>query len=254
MEKLFFVSIFSLITIVTTAQSYNFDTDKSVLYNLENNPEFSTLVEALNITGLINSLQPVNTPQMGYTIFCPTNDAFLNSGINIENFTVDELSEILLYHLSFGGPYALNLSCPYPQAELPMANGELTDPNDYSTWTSFLTIENDCQNITLDNNAQVLESDIRVYGYEYNGVNGYPYNTQLPYGYQIAEDNGMIQVINAVLIPEQSPLSAASLETNESKQLIRIVNLLGQEVEFELNKVLIYMYSDGSSERKFVIE
>ncbi len=251
MKKLFFLLFAPVFSI--SAQSYNFDTTKSVLYNLENNSEFSTLIEALNITGLINSLQPSNTPQMGYTIFCPTNDAFLNSGINIGNYTVNELSEILLYHLSLAGPYALNLSCPYSQVEIPMANGEFTNPNDFSTWNSFLTIQNDCQNITLDNNAQVLEADVRVYGYVYNGVDGYPLNPQLPYGYQIADDNGMIQVINAVLLPEQI-LGMPSFDSDKNKQLISICNLLGQEVEFEPNKLLIYRYSDGSSERKFILE
>lgn len=38
------------------------------------------------------------------------------------------------------------------------------------------------------------------------------------------------------------------------KKLVKIVNLLGQEVEYTPNTVLIYQYSDGTSEKVFTIE
>lgn len=38
------------------------------------------------------------------------------------------------------------------------------------------------------------------------------------------------------------------------KELIKIVNLLGQETEYKPNTVLIYIYSDGTSEKVFTIE
>ena len=44
------------------------------------------------------------------------------------------------------------------------------------------------------------------------------------------------------------------LNSNQSKKLIKIVNLLGQEVEPTANKILIYQYSDGTSEKVFTIE
>ena len=44
------------------------------------------------------------------------------------------------------------------------------------------------------------------------------------------------------------------LNSNQSKELIKIVNLLGQEVEYIPNTVLIYQYSDGTSEKVFTIE
>ncbi|MEY3049429.1 MAG: hypothetical protein RL365_1467 [Bacteroidota bacterium] len=39
-----------------------------------------------------------------------------------------------------------------------------------------------------------------------------------------------------------------------TKKLIKTVNLLGQEVEYTPNTVLIYQYSDGTSEKVFIIE
>ena len=186
---------------------YQFDENLSVLENFENFEDFSILVEALNITGLEDDLSPDNTPQMGWTIFAPTNDAFEAAGFDIDFFNTEEeiatLRDILLYHVSFGGPYALALSCPYSLGWMPMANGGYDDPNDYSSWNQTILVENDCQDILVNSESTVIDADNRVYGYEYNGVDGYPFNDQLPQGWAISEDNGMIQVVDTLLIPVQ---------------------------------------------------
>jgi DNA-binding HxlR family transcriptional regulator/uncharacterized surface protein with fasciclin (FAS1) repeats len=186
---------------------YPFNENLSVLENFEDFEDFSILIEALNVTGLEDDLSPDNTPQMGWTIFAPTNDAFEAVGFDIDLFDTEEeiavLRDILLYHVSFGGPYALSLSCPYSLDWMPMANGGYEDPNDYSTWNQTILVENDCQDILVNREATVIDADNRVYGYEYNGVDGYPFNDQLPQGWAIAEDNGMIQVVDALLIPVQ---------------------------------------------------
>ena len=184
--KLFIYTLF-FNTLFLTAQEFNFDTDESLLINLQNNTEFSTLVEALTLADLIDDLSPDNTPQMGYTVFCPTNDAFEAAGIDLSLITsqsqIDVLADVLLNHVTFYGPYLLANGESY-SGDLPMANGFYTDPNDYSTWTSFVTITNDgLDNVTIDN-ANLLFADTRVYGYDENGV---------------AQDNCMIQVIDQVL-------------------------------------------------------
>ena len=46
----------------------------------------------------------------------------------------------------------------------------------------------------------------------------------------------------------------SELNSNQPKELIKIVNLLGQEVEYTPNTVLIYQYSDGTSEKVFTME
>lgn len=48
-------------------------------------------------------------------------------------------------------------------------------------------------------------------------------------------------------------LSLTELE-NPNRELIKIVNLLGQETEYKHNTVLIYIYSDGTSERVMKLE
>ena len=186
---------------------YVFNENLSVLENFENFEDFSILVEALNITGLLDDLSPSNTPQMGWTIFAPINEAFEAVGFEIDLFSTEEeiatLRDILLYHVSFAGPWGLALSCPYSLDWMPMANGGYDDPNDYSTWNQTVLVENDCQDILVNREATVIDADNRVYGYEYNGVDGYPFNDQLPQGWAIAEDNGMIQVVDTLLIPVQ---------------------------------------------------
>ena len=144
---------------------------------------------------------------MGWTIFAPTNDAFEAAGFEIDFFDTEEdiasLRDILLYHVSFAGPWGLALSCPYSLDWMPMANGGYDDPNDYSTWNQTVQVENDCQDILVNSESTVIDADNRVYGYEYNGVDDYPFNDQLPQGWAIAEDNGMIQVVDTLLIPLQ---------------------------------------------------
>ena len=46
----------------------------------------------------------------------------------------------------------------------------------------------------------------------------------------------------------------SELNSNQPKELIKIVNLLGQEVEYTTNTILIYQYADGTSEKVFTIE
>ena len=54
-----------------------------------------------------------------------------------------------------------------------------------------------------------------------------------------------VDPINSNLLP---------ISRQSSRKLERIVNLLGQDVPFSRNEVLIYIYSDGSVERKFFID
>jgi hypothetical protein len=42
--------------------------------------------------------------------------------------------------------------------------------------------------------------------------------------------------------------------SGNSKQLIRVSDLMGREVKIQPNKMLIYTYSDGSKEIKYINE
>lgn len=58
----------------------------------------------------------------------------------------------------------------------------------------------------------------------------------------------------AYLCDTNNPLSINTLENKEAKELIKIVDLLGRETEFKSNTPLIYIYSDGSTERVMELE
>jgi hypothetical protein len=41
---------------------------------------------------------------------------------------------------------------------------------------------------------------------------------------------------------------------NTNKKILKIVDLLGKEVEFKKNEILIYLFEDGSTEKVFIME
>lgn len=60
--------------------------------------QFSTLVSALSRVDLVSVLEGAGP----FTVFAPTNAAFAASGVNLDDLTDDQLSEVLLYHVLGG--------------------------------------------------------------------------------------------------------------------------------------------------------
>lgn len=58
-------------------------------------PQFSTLVTALERTNLTSVLNGTGT----FTVFAPTNAAFTAAGIDVNTLPVDQLTDVLLYHV-----------------------------------------------------------------------------------------------------------------------------------------------------------
>jgi uncharacterized protein (TIGR02145 family) len=58
---------------------------------------------------------------------------------------------------------------------------------------------------------------------------------------------------NAIRCLKPSSLGVIELK-NEPKTLLRILDILGREIIFEPNKLLIYCYSDGSTEKVYVTQ
>ena len=52
----------------------------------------------------------------------------------------------------------------------------------------------------------------------------------------------------------QPPLSVSHITKPDKKELVRIIDLLGKETKPEVNTIQVYQYSDGSFEKKVVIE
>lgn len=48
-------------------------------------------------------------------------------------------------------------------------------------------------------------------------------------------------------------IGLTEIENNEQKELIKILDLMGRETEYQSNTPLIYVYSDGSTEKVYVV-
>lgn len=105
--------------------------------------------------------------------------------------------------------------------------------------------------------------DITGFDWEYGGVfYNIPYHefvTHVPYiapSYCTTDPTYDNQYGNTCI--NCQPISATDsieeLDMGEHKKLIRIVNILGQEIEEEANKVLFYIYSDGTTKKVFRVE
>lgn len=129
-------------------------------------PQFSTLVSALERTGLDATL---NIFTGRFTVFAPTNDAFAASGINLDNLSDDELTNVLLYHVISG---SVIRSTDINEGLTEAGSANTTGPGGSAL---PLFVERSGSTITV-NDANITAADIE-------GV------------------NGVIHVIDAVLLP-----------------------------------------------------
>ena len=87
---------------------------------------FDTLVAAVSSAGLVDALSVGPMPGGEWTVFAPTDDAFVKLGLNPQNvagaFTKDELTDILLYHVLEGG--VTSEEAKTLVGDITMANGE----------------------------------------------------------------------------------------------------------------------------------
>jgi len=125
------------------------------------NPDFSTLVAAVQAAGLVETLQSAGP----FTVFAPTNEAFaaLPAGL-VDKLLLPEnkkvLAQILTYHVVAGKVMAADVSA----GDVPSVEG------------SPITIAIDGSTVTLNGTAKVVATDV-------------------------AASNGVIHVIDAVLLP-----------------------------------------------------
>jgi hypothetical protein len=66
-------------------------------------------------------------------------------------------------------------------------------------------------------------------------------------------NSGYVLLDNFVLEETTEPVSVNELSSN-NKQLLKIVDVLGREVPYKKNVPLFYIYSDGTVEKKLIIE
>lgn len=101
LTKLFGITLFSLLAISCSDDDNNSNQPQTIAEIASANPDFSTLVTALNRTGLTSVLDGSGQ----FTVFAPTNAAFqtffasLGSGVTVNNVDENVLKSILLNHV-----------------------------------------------------------------------------------------------------------------------------------------------------------
>ncbi len=117
---------------------------------------FTTLVAALQRTGLDAAL---DVPSGRFTVFAPTDDAFANSGIDLNAVSDEDLAEILKYHVVSGGTIFRTANIPEGVTSLNTITELGPDPAGLA-----VTVERSGANVTV-NGANVIVADVE-------GVNG----------------------------------------------------------------------------------
>lgn len=127
--------------------------------------QFSTLVSALDRVGLVSVLEGTGP----FTVFAPTNTAFANSGINLDDLTDDQLTEVLLYHV-LGGSLA---SAAIQEGQTYATTAAETAPNGGQL---SVLVEKAGTTVTVNGTASVSTADVEA-------------------------TNGIIHIVNEVLLP-----------------------------------------------------
>ena len=140
-------------------------------------PEFSSLKEALDITGLTSTFEGSGN----FTVFVPTNDAFaaVLGGLTVEEFNTANpgvLENVLKYHVI--GARVLS--------------SDLTDGQEAAT------LQGQNITVTLSPNAFYPEYDTDLGDFEETSVF---INSSRVYARDVKCSNGIIHVIDAVLLP-----------------------------------------------------
>ncbi len=129
-------------------------------------PQFSTLVSALERTGLTSVL---NTPG-AFTVFAPTNNAFNALGVDLATISDEALSEILLYHVIGGAEIKAG---DLIEGQTYASTAAATGPN--GSQLSML-IERAGSSVTINGKINVTSADVDA-------------------------SNGVIHIVDAVILP-----------------------------------------------------
>lgn len=172
--SLFILTIFTSFSFVNSVNAKNLKEGAPEMNVVEiaiADERFSILVEAVSKAGLVDAL----SAEGPYTVFAPTNDAFealfSQLGINgIEDLTAEQLTPILLYHVVSGKVMAADVK-----------TGKVSTLNE----DAWMNIEASSKGVTIDKSSDVVITDI-------------------------VATNGVIHVIDNVLIPETKTAKSSS--------------------------------------------
>ncbi len=140
-------------------------TEQTIVEVASADPQFSTLVAALQRVNLVSTLEGAGP----FTVFAPTNAAFTALGVNLATISDADLTEILLYHV-FGGS---------------VRSGDLQQGQTYATTAAATGPGNSQLSILVEKTGNAVK------------LNGAVNVTTA----DIITKNGVIHVVDAVLLP-----------------------------------------------------
>lgn len=172
-STLFASLVFGLIVMINPAiaESSNAKTPKATIVDVAvNDARFSTLVEAVSKAGLVDALNAEGP----YTVFAPTNDAFdalfKKLGVDgVEDLTAEQLKPILLYHVVNGKVMSSDVK-----------SGKVSTLNE----NAKLDVKAKNGKVSINKSSNVIITDIET-------------------------SNGVIHVIDGVLVPDTSKKRAS---------------------------------------------
>ncbi len=150
--------------------------------------DYTILTEALQTAGLLDVLSTSTTD--GYTLFAPSNDAFIAAGItSLDGLDAATLTPILLYHV---------LGAKVLSTELPADGIAQTLSNDENIYLGYLT-----SSVLVNGLTQITEVDIE-------------------------RSNGVVHKINRTLVPPAPNVVdiAVALSTADNPEFTVLVSLL----------------------------
>jgi uncharacterized surface protein with fasciclin (FAS1) repeats len=161
--------------------------DQTIVDIAVSDENFSTLVAALEVAGLVEVLQGEGP----FTVFAPTNDAFaaLPEGA-LESLLADPeaLTDVLLYHVAEGEAMA---------ADVVKLDGQKVE----TLLGQYLDITIDAETVLVDE-SQVIAADVKA-------------------------SNGVIHVIDSVLIPESRTIAEIAAEDGRFTTLVAALEAAG---------------------------
>uniref|UniRef100_UPI00404AA8FB fasciclin domain-containing protein n=1 Tax=Flavobacterium sp. TaxID=239 RepID=UPI00404AA8FB len=160
-------------------------------------PQFSTLVEALERTDLVETLDNDGT----FTVFAPTNDAFTEAGIDVNTIDVDVLRQVLLNHVIGSVNFSTDLATGYVKT---LGRGDASATNTLSMY------------VNLASGVTVNGISVRL-----NGVSSVT-------AADIEASNGVVHIVDAVIgLPTVVTHAAANPNFTTLVQLLGDQGLVG---------------------------
>ena len=184
MKRKFLYTLLMLVPLLFTLSSCDDDDikpeDKNIVEIASEDAQFTTLVSALERTGLDATLTSLNN----VTVFAPTNAAFNALGVDLGTISDEALTEILLYHVISARIPSTDIADGQTYVSTAAATGP--DANALS-----VLVENTGGNVTINASVNVVQTDI-------------------------VGKNGIIHVVDAVIMP-LDVVGHASANTNFSE-------------------------------------